>query len=292
MKNIYTIVLLLAMVLGPVSVSAQTKRALVIGLGEYEDKEWSKINGDKDVPIVREYLKKAKYSQIVTLVNKEATKVGITSAFKTLAEDCKPNDVVYIHFSGHGQPMKDINNDEKDGLDECWVPYDAYLKPCAMDRGEKHLVDDEVNSLLNNIRDRIGDGGKMLVVIDACFSGTATRSPEETLRGVGEIFEAVKSYLEEPAEESVGPETENERWITLSACTSNQVNVEIKVPQIGKMGKLTYAIHCNLKNGNLGSNGEFFSKIRRFVKINTRGRMQKPEMTGETTKYNINDILR
>ena len=292
MKYIKIVVMLLAMVLVVASATAQTKRALVIGLGEYEDKEWSNINGDKDVPIVCEYLEKANYRQIVTLVNKEATKVGITSAFKILAEDCKPNDIVYIHFSGHGQPMKDINKDEKDGLDECWVPYDAYLKPCAKDRGEKHLVDDEVNSLLNNIRDRIGDGGKMLVVIDACFSGTATRSPDETLRGVGEIFEAVKSYLEEPAEESAGPAAENERWITLSACTSNQVNVEINVPPIGNVGKLTYAIHQNLKNGNLGSNGEFFSKIRRFVKINTSGRMQKPEMTGETTKYNINDILR
>ena len=34
------------------SVSAQTKRALVIGLGEQQDKAWNKINGDKDVPFV------------------------------------------------------------------------------------------------------------------------------------------------------------------------------------------------------------------------------------------------
>ena len=34
------------------SVSAQTKRTLVIGLGEQQDKAWNKINGDKDVPLV------------------------------------------------------------------------------------------------------------------------------------------------------------------------------------------------------------------------------------------------
>lgn len=32
------------------SVTAQTKRALVIGLGEQQDKAWNKINGDKGCP--------------------------------------------------------------------------------------------------------------------------------------------------------------------------------------------------------------------------------------------------
>ena len=41
------------------SVSAQTKRALVIGLGEQQDKAWNKINGDKDVPLVQGMLKSA-----------------------------------------------------------------------------------------------------------------------------------------------------------------------------------------------------------------------------------------
>ena len=34
------------------SVTAQTKRALVIGLGEQQDKAWNKINGDKEVSLV------------------------------------------------------------------------------------------------------------------------------------------------------------------------------------------------------------------------------------------------
>ena len=37
----------------PVQLHAQTKRALVIGLGEQQDKAWNKINGDKDVPLDR-----------------------------------------------------------------------------------------------------------------------------------------------------------------------------------------------------------------------------------------------
>ena len=43
----------------PVQLHAQTKRALVIGLGEQQDKVWKKINGDKDVPFVQAMLKNA-----------------------------------------------------------------------------------------------------------------------------------------------------------------------------------------------------------------------------------------
>ena len=110
------------------SVSAQTKRALVIGLGEQQNKAWNKINGDKDVPFVQAMLKNAGFKSVTTLVNRQATKVGIVGAFKRMAASCKQGDVVYIHYSGHGQQMTDVHNDEKDGLDECWIPYDACRK--------------------------------------------------------------------------------------------------------------------------------------------------------------------
>ena len=110
------------------SVTAQTKRALVIGLGDQQDKAWNKINGDKDVPFVQTMLKNAGFKSITTLVNRKATKVGIVGAFKRMTASCKHGDVVYIHYSGHGQQMTDVHNDEKDGLDECWIPYDACRK--------------------------------------------------------------------------------------------------------------------------------------------------------------------
>ena len=49
------------------SVSAQTKRALVIGLGEQQDKAWNKINGDKDVPFVQGMLKNAGFKSVTQL---------------------------------------------------------------------------------------------------------------------------------------------------------------------------------------------------------------------------------
>lgn len=301
-KNIghyLTIVCIYIMLTVSVAVSAQTRRALVIGIGQQEDKAWGKINGDRDVPYVMEMLKNAKFKtgNVKKLVNQQATKAAIMNALKSLASQSKHGDIVYVHFSGHGQQMKDVHNDEKDGLDECWIPYDAYRKPCNKDRGEKHLTDDEVNYYLNAIRNKIGSVGKMLVVIDACHSGDATRgSDDEVVRGVEDIFEAIKSFIwGEPSERGngkvVNPNAiENkERWITISACRSDQVNIEMKSPAVGK---LTYALYKKVKEASRDNNDEFFRKIRMFVNSNTGSRPQYPVMTGETDRYKITDIIR
>ena len=54
------------------SVSAQTKRALVIGLGEQQDKVWNKINGDKDVPLVLGMLNSAGFRSVTQVFIKIA----------------------------------------------------------------------------------------------------------------------------------------------------------------------------------------------------------------------------
>ena len=276
------------------SVTSQTKRALVVGLGQQQDKAWNKINGDKDVPIVQGMLKSAGFKSVTTLVNQQATKAGIIGAFKRMAASCKQGDVVYIHYSGHGQQMTDVHNDETDGLDECWIPYDAYRKACKTYHGEKHLTDDELNVYLNAIRDKIGAKGKLLVVIDACHSGDGTRGDEdEVVRGVEEVFEAVKSLIigDNDKEKVINQKAKPlaERWITLSACKSDQVNIEMKNPAVGK---LTYALWMELKNGDKINNEEFIKRIRKFVNRNTSSRPQQPVLTGnDKDKYNITDIL-
>lgn len=277
------------------SVTSQTKRALVVGLGQQQDKAWNKINGDKDVPIVQGMLKSAGFKSVTTLVNQQATKAGIIGAFKRMAASCKQGDVVYIHYSGHGQQMTDVHNDETDGLDECWIPYDAWRKACKTYHGEKHLTDDELNVYLNAIRDKIGAKGKLLVVIDACHSGDGTRGDEdEVVRGVEDVFKAVKSLIigDNDKEKVINQKAKPlaERWITLSACKSDQVNIEMKNPAVGK---LTYALWMELKNGDKINNEEFIKRIRKFVNRNTSSRPQQPVLTGyDKDKYNITDILR
>ena len=306
--KIRIIIYFLLLISLPVQLHAQTKRALVIGLGEQQDKAWNKINGDKDVPFVQVMLKNAGFKSVTTLLNRQATKTGIVVAFKRMTASCKHGDVVYIHYSGHGQQMTDVHNDEKDGLDECWIPYDACRKASATYHGERHLTDDELNVYLNAIRNKIGAKGKLLVVIDACHSGDGTRGEDDEIvrgvedtfvvdsqnaRGLYETLEAIKSFFmgDNGKENIINTKAKPlaERWITISACRSDQVNVEMKSPAVGK---LTYALWKELKNSDKVNNDEFMRRIRKFVNRNTCSRPQQPEMTGEDiNKYNITDIL-
>lgn len=152
-----------------------TRHGLVIGLGQYQDMAWGTLHGDKDVPLVKNMLTACGYKDIATLVNKDATKAGIISAFDGLSKRCKKGDIVYIHFSGHGQQITDINGDEEDGFDEAWIPYDAMYAYSKSYKGENHLIDDEIAQWLNTIKGKIGASGKILLVVDACHSGDSDR---------------------------------------------------------------------------------------------------------------------
>ena len=258
--------------------SAQTKRALVIGIGEQKDKNWAKINGDKDVPYVHQMLSDAGYKDVQILINGQATKAEIVAAFKDLTTQCKLDDIVYIHFSGHGQLVTDVNGDEEDGWDEAWIPYDAYKKYCKEDKGEKHLVDDEIYVLLTAIKKKIGDQGKLLVVVDACHSGDSSRGDDldETVRGVYDEFVI-------PVKKKTRTNKSAEQWLTLSACKDYQLNQEMKSPHIGK---LTYALYMLSKDGALT-----IEAIDRFMKRYRSRLPQAPVLTG-VKNYGLSDVLR
>lgn len=260
--------------------NAWTKRALVIGIGEQEDRSWAKINGDKDVSYVQDMLSKYGYNDVITLVNEQATKKAIVLSFQKLTAVCNPGDIVYIHFSGHGQQVTDVNGDETDGWDEAWIPYDAYLTyDERLYKGENHLVDDELNTLLTSVRNKIGDSGKMLVVVDACHSGDSVRGSDidETVRGVKDEFVI-------PVKKRGTDTKAPEMWLTLSACKDYQLNQEMKTPQVGK---LTYALYSLSRERNVT-----FETVQDFMKRHRGQFAQTPVLTGDTITNKISDFLK
>lgn len=264
------------------SLQAQNKRALVIGLGEYEDSNWSTIHGDKDVPIIVEMLKQYKYSDIKTLINQQATKKQVVSEFKKLAKRCLPGDIIYIHFSGHGQRMTDLDGDEEDGLDEAWIPYDGYLQYGDKDRGEKHLVDDEIGILLTDIRNRIGDSGHLLVSVDACHSGDSSRDiNKECVRGTERVF-----VIPVDASLVVKKEKALEYWLTLSACKSYQSNTELP----NGYGKLSYGLYKYREILTGLSNDQLIQCLKLFMDEYRRSLPQTPILTGQL-EYEIANIF-
>lgn len=219
---------------------ARTRRALVIGLGEQLDKSWCKINGDRDVPLVVNMLKANSFTDISTLVNAKATKAGITSAFNSLINRSQAGDIIYIHFSGHGQKMTDLNGDEGDGYDESWIPYDAYLRYNDKDKGEKHLCDDEIAGFLTRLRAKVGKSGDIAVVVDACHSGSSTR---EIMNNKSLVVRGTDVDFVIPGKRTKTAKPVKADWQTLSACKHFQLNQEYN-----GYGKLTHILFNNRKN--------------------------------------------
>ncbi|MDE6022515.1 MAG: caspase family protein [Muribaculaceae bacterium] len=254
------------------------KRALLVGIGKYDTKNtgWSVIHGDDDAERMRHALIKngVKAENITVLKNREATKDAIVGALKGLAARCKPGDQVLFLFSGHGQPISDLNGDErKKPFDEAIVPYDAcrtrrYKKGSAYYNGERHLADDELNYLLDGIKRKLGSRGYLFVAFDACFS---------------EGLEMAKSMIEKEDVEKIGPIrgtsdilrisrnskvaknpiprqfSKGARIAVVSACRDNERNYEYRDPATKRVyGSLAY---CLLK---LTSKGIDFKRWERF----------------------------
>lgn len=225
-----------------------THRALIIGIGDYpEANGWCKINGDKDIFMVEQTLLANGFekSHMIELKNEEATYEAICQAFENLISQASVGDVIYVHFSCHGQQITDLNGDEEDGWDEAIVPYDAKrLFEKNVYEGEKHLVDDQINLYLHRLRERLGDNGKIIVVADACHSGDGTRKfddNEVVIRGTCSKFEishvknTIKRWLsfikENPSlkagESSVMAHSPIPiEWIYISACKCSEFNSE------------------------------------------------------------------
>lgn len=268
MKNIY---LLLILSIFTQLVLAQNKRALLVGISDYQCINkyggWNNIHGKNDIDMLNTTLKKSGVS-VSCLYDREATKAGISKALNLLASQCKVGDIVYLHFSTHGQPFEDDNGDEDDGWDESIVPVDApieYTK--GKYEGENHLIDDELHKFCTRIRKAIGTKGMLYVVIDACHAGKASMGiEEEVIRGTkagftrsGKYYRPQKlergNFYQIPSSTSLG------NVMFIEACRSYQVNKEI-VEKGKYYGALSYYINQVLSNQQLTNDSKWVDKVR------------------------------
>src|SRR6185436_18878717 len=96
--------------------SGLNKRALLIGVNEYPrlPKELQLHGCANDVALVQSVLRSLGFltGNIKVLLNREATRKAILKAFKQLVEDCRTDDIVVIHYSGHGSNMPSVRPDK------------------------------------------------------------------------------------------------------------------------------------------------------------------------------------
>ena len=273
--------LIIGIVLGCICMSAKNT-ALLVGIGNYNPVAtgWSVIHGNNDVTLLESKLK-AKGFKVSHLIDSNATKANIKTALSNLVTSATNGDVIYLHFSGHGQLVTDMNDDEQKDFDQSFVCYDACFSPKYKIsgkgyRGQNHLIDDELFPYLNELKRKVGKKGSVIVVFDTCYSGGADRGeqpddpdPEsevewsQTTRGTDDEFQVNRSaetYLRsirKPGNYTSG----GGRITIISACESDKKNYECKERHSGrKYGSLSFCIGKMLeKDIPLSQWGDYFT---------------------------------
>ena len=259
-----------------------TRRALLIGVGEHL---YNKVPDDRkrmgkkksfpedlggavnDVEIIKDVLIRRfgfKPENIVTLTDSQATREAILAAMRQIVEDAGPEDVVHIHFSGHGSWIKDMNGDEKDKFDETLLPYDARTDKV------RDITDDEINAILSGLRAR-----DTLVTLDACHSGTATRGESDVMIRGGEPDPMTELYGDVSARgqalgrdalvdasETILPETEAYTLMTGAAAEHSALDSPIDSEK--RYGWFSWSLANTLGTVDQNmSTGEVFFEIQR-----------------------------
>lgn len=188
---------------------AHVRRALLVGISKYEKSVksgsfWPNLTGlaaKYDVQLLTDVLiqRCGFRPEDIKVISDAPVNVGgkvvspvspthdeIVNTFRSfLIEQTRPGDVAFFHFSGHGQQVPDddsngpnpVVGDELDGYDETLVPID-YV---STSDSTKNIRDDEIGVLLGKLSAK--GPSTVLISIDSCFSGTATRGDYDGFRG-------------------------------------------------------------------------------------------------------------
>lgn len=197
--NFMKYLLIILVFLVPFHIYPQDRYALLIGIDDYGDH--GLMGAKNDVYLLKKILiERFEFTSenIVLVTNKEATHTGIAKAFEDLIERIRPDDHVYIHYSGHGSYTCDLNRDEKSPgrMDSTWVPYGVAWKGRALynnlsceeimdlmnkgfqfydgdlDINDHDIIDDQINRWLTQLS---ATTEFIVFVSDSCHSGTITR---------------------------------------------------------------------------------------------------------------------
>lgn len=270
--------------------NAQRKRAFMVGISHYDTAltgyQWNNINGVEDINLLSPILKK-QGCDLTTLLDEEATYENITRQLTTFTNRTKKGDIVYLHFSTHGQPVEDLNGDEDDGWDEAIVPIDAYkLYKKGVYEGKRHLLDDQLNQFVKKLREKIGPTGFLYVVIDACHAGTSSRANDETVRGtkVGFTYnnKVFKPSSTKKSHYKIVNTPKQSNVLFIEACRPDQVNTEIKVGD-KRYGPLSYNIALTLSAKALSVDAEEFIKSLKTTIMNGGHWPNNQNMVTETS---------
>lgn len=163
------------------------KHALLIGISDYSPSGLTVLDGTlNDLELVRGALQRVGFrdTDITILRNAQAGHEGIKHAFSNLAERVGKDDIVYIHFSGHGSLTPNLNGEKKAkaaggvAYDSTWVSYGSRAKDGGEGLDRFDVLNEEVGEWLVPIYDKTDN---VAFVSDSCHASNMTRgqTPKE-----------------------------------------------------------------------------------------------------------------
>ncbi|MBW2410977.1 MAG: caspase family protein, partial [Deltaproteobacteria bacterium] len=258
-------------------------RALLIGVGRYANFD-ERLNGvNRDLAMMTDVARIMGFKphEIKVLENETASTTRVNAEFENwLIKDSGPNDRVLIYFSGHGSQVPDENNDEKDQFDEVLLLHDVSL---IQRHGRQTLTgvlhDDHFNRLLSRIQSR-----NIMVFLDACHSGSATRNMRLESRSIALNDAQVKYFYYSPMLEAAGgsgsfdvmePESASAvhgGYVAITACRDDEKTVTTSRGSIFTQG-LRDVMHAAARSGDDITPDEIQRRTTHFIQtsIHTAG---------------------
>lgn len=177
---------------------------------------------------------------VQTFQDEQVTRATFRNTIKNYIVGMKSDDLLLVQYSGHGTQVRDKNADEADGYDEALYLYDGTF------------TDDEFNEVLQ----LIPEGAKVIIALDSCFSGSATRLftdfynkakyvPTEDVKS----FKRRKKYLKRDVM----------KWVVFSGCSESQTSADALINNRYN-GAFTWAWLKEMKVGLNYKNWNFHTK--------------------------------
>ena len=271
---------------------AAARRALLIGINDYPS--ITKLTGCvNDVQLMRAILQENfnfPADNITVLLDAEAKRDDILAAFDALIAATAQDDIVVIHYAGHGSQMTDLEGDEPTGLDSTIMPYDSE----GWQGTNRDITDDEIGLKLHALGERTS---YITLIFDSCHSGTITRdalgaqgrSVQADLRAAAELGRTPVPGIARAGTQKAGPSgwmPMAEKYLLISGCRDEETSFEYLPPEAGGRvahGALTYFLSQQLKQATKDTTyRDIFERAASMV--NAVHSAQHPQMEGKADR--------
>ncbi|MEM6754264.1 MAG: caspase family protein, partial [Cyanobacteria bacterium P01_C01_bin.38] len=237
--------------------------ALLVGIDKYAPQSGvSSLQGCvNDIEAIEKYLEITTKNKISTenknkwelvtqkLTNESATRQAVIDAFEQHLTQADDKDVVLFYYAGHGSyetVPKEFEALELNGRIETLVCHDSRISRKLPD-----LADKELSYLIEKVAQK---NPHILIILDSCHSGTATRDPEVLERQTNSSGTArdLKDFIfdQEWINYRLSKDYQRPKHIAIAACRDFQTAKEYKTANGQRRGAFSYYLAETLARTN------------------------------------------